>query len=146
MSALAQRAGVSKGLAYHYFADKQALRMALVDHHHQRIAALASDLPNAAPAARIASFARRLVADAETHPEPWRMLLRVLGDSRPEVPEAADLTPLFEQMGVDAPELEARFFQVSLLGIVVQAVLSPRPTPVSPLVERLISSLPGARP
>ena len=149
MAALAERAGVSKGLAYHYFPHKRALVQAVVRSRVADLGAIAATVPEGlAPAERLAAFAHAVVEGHEADPGRFRLYLRALTD--PALREAVGELPevdrggfvqLFRALGAPEPELEARFFQVGLLGILTRAATSPVHVPAGPLVDRLVRAV-----
>jgi hypothetical protein len=100
------------------------------------------------PDERLSAFARAMAAHVEANPDSYRLNLRALAD--PTLRQVAgELTgdragpghpwaEAFSAAGSEAPEIDGRLFQTSLLGILAHHVLSPRPTPVTALVDRLI--------
>lgn len=149
VDAIAANAGCSKGLVYHYFPNKRALAEAVLADWVEQVAAVAagSDVVEA-PDERLAAFARAMAAHIEANPDSYRLNLRALTD--PELRElAGELTAdragpdhpwadAFTLVGSESPDLDGRLFQASLLGIFAHHVLSPHPTPLADLVERLI--------
>lgn len=151
MAAIARRAGVSKGLAYHYFPSKDALIEAVLERRMAEVAAVAARIPEHLPARdRLAAFAHQMAADVAADPAGFRLYLRALASPDDRLAgvvsgfDRGSLAPLFATLGADDPEAEARFFTTCLLGILTRLAVSPVPTPAAPLVDRLIRTLPEA--
>ena len=153
LDVLARRAGVSKGLAYHYFPSKDALVTAVIHRRIDEVAEIARSVPvDLPPRERLAALAHAFAADVARDPAGFRLYLRVLArpDTQDAVAPAAtasdpgSLVPLFEALGTSNPAEDARFFQVSLLGILTHLAISPVPSPPEPLVDALIRTLPEA--
>ncbi|MEM9613948.1 MAG: helix-turn-helix domain-containing protein [Actinomycetota bacterium] len=149
VGAIAEEAGCSKGLVYHYFPTKQALAEAALEAWLATVGQLAASVADIEdPAERLAAFARAMAAFVADHPDDYRLNLRSLTDPSlrdvaaqqvddrlgPEHPWGA----AFERLGSSVPHLDGRLFQASLLGIFAHHVLSPVPTDVAALVDRLI--------
>ena len=147
VDAVVAEAGCSKGLFYCYFPTKQALAEAILTDWLAAVSQLATDDdPEATPGQRLAGFARRMASYVEANPDAYRLYLGALTDpglrqlagaltiDRPGAAEAW----MASFPSSDAPDLDGLLFQTSLLGIFAHHVLSPRPTPVTELVERLI--------
>lgn len=95
MADVASAAGVSQGLAYRYFADKEALFRALIeDLMHPALATMEHlrDVPSS-PGKRLATLISMLVHGRREHPEFFQLLSQVLGDD--EMP--ADLRERVER-------------------------------------------------
>ncbi len=147
IASIARRAGSSKGLVHHYFPTKRDLIAAVLATRIEHMTALAKQQPSGLGAAdKLRWWARAIAADADANPSRFRLYLRALtDDDLREIaggfvpPASKDWRSLFA--GRAEPALEARFFQVSLLGILTQRALSPHPTPAGPLVERLLQAV-----
>ena len=151
MAAIARHAGVSKGLAYHYFPSKDDLVGAVVQRRINEVHAIAAAVdPTLPPRARLEALARGLVAQVEQDRSAFRLYLRVLAgpDAQQHLASAVmaappgRLAPLFEALGSTAPEVEARFFLACVLGVLTQLAVSPIPTPTEAVLQRLFRSLP----
>ncbi|MBX2804284.1 MAG: TetR/AcrR family transcriptional regulator [Myxococcales bacterium] len=145
---IAQRAGVSKGLLFHYFPDKTALVAAVVQRHVARVAAVAAAVPaDLEPPERLAAFAHAVAEQVDAEPEGFAVLIRALTDPQLRriaggfAVDRAEMVGLFEALGAADPDLEARFFQVAMLGILAHRVLSPVEVAVGPLVSRLLAAV-----
>lgn len=147
MSAVAGRAGVSKSLVFRYFDTKEALAQAVVSERVADLTRLGAGLEAAEPAARLRAFAHGMADRVEAEPTRFALYLRVLSDPElralagPLAPDRGAWVALFADLGASEPELEARFFQVALLGILTHRALSPTPVPVRPLVDRLLATV-----
>ncbi|MCB9763765.1 MAG: TetR/AcrR family transcriptional regulator [Alphaproteobacteria bacterium] len=145
---IARRAGVSKGLVHHHFPRKDDLVEAVVHLRVSEVGGLAAELPEGLPPAeRLAGFARAVVTQVEADPARFRLYLRALTDDETRtiaggfVQDRRAWTALFQALGAPDPELDARFFQVGLLGLLAHRVLSPHPVDTAPLVERLLAAV-----
>ncbi|MEM8924145.1 MAG: helix-turn-helix domain-containing protein [Actinomycetota bacterium] len=149
VAAVADRAGISKGLVHSYFPAKDDLVVAAVERYVAGVAELAAEVPpEHSPAQRLAEFARAIGRRTDEDPAWFLVHLRALAD--PEVRRIAGATSdgsgwakAFAELGADDPELEGRFFQSALLGILTHRVTSPVATPVGDLIERLLLSTVG---
>ncbi|MEM7327036.1 MAG: TetR/AcrR family transcriptional regulator [Actinomycetota bacterium] len=149
VSAIAAEAGCSKGLVYHYFATKEELAEAILVDWLGQVSELAATVAHLDdPVARLAGFARAMAVHVAANADGYRLNLRSLTD--PALRGiAADMTDdrsgpdhpwadAFSHLGSDAPAVDGRLFQTSLLGVFAHHVLSPVPTDVVGLVDRLI--------
>ncbi|MEM7273752.1 MAG: TetR/AcrR family transcriptional regulator [Actinomycetota bacterium] len=149
VDAIAAEAGCSKGLVYHYFPTKEALAEAILIDWLAQVATLAASVADIAdPVDRLAGFARVMGTHVEANADGYRFNLRSLTD--PALREvAAKLSShrsgadhpwaeAFEALGSDDPVTDGQLFQTSLLGIFTHHVLSPVPTDVAGLVDRLV--------
>lgn len=152
---VAERADCSKGLLYHYFPSKRALAEAVVVRWRSTLTQLAATVAEeTSPERRIVAFTRAVARHVETHPATYRLQLRAMTDPALQG-VAADLVAgnedagetwasAFAALGSQRPALDGRLFQTSLLGILAHHVLSPQPTPVRELVERLLERTLGS--
>lgn len=148
---VAQRAGVSKGLIYHYFPSKQALIGQVLERHGTRMHTATRDLAKEGlhPRDELRAIAHAMVEAVEGDPDGYRMMLRALAS--PDVqhavavsmggPRREILEERLRALGCADPALEARFLQTGLLGILVHRTLSPFPTETAPLVDRLVDAI-----
>ena len=151
MAALAKHAGVSKSLAYHYFPNKDALIQAVLDDRIDALAEIAAHVPEGLPAVdRLRAFAHAVAEATVADSARFRLYLRALTDPelrervrQASLPDRAGFVDLFRAMGAFEPELEADFFQSALLGVLVRSAVSPRPTRVAQLVDRLLDAVIG---
>lgn len=156
IAAVAREAGASKGLVYHYFDSKDALLDGVLAHHIDHIAALAASVPaDLPPAARLRAFASAMAASVQADPSGYRLLLRTLAHPtggeriRAQVRAHADafqqradqLAAVFAALGADDPSVEARFFQSTLLGLLVLLATSPTPPDADAVIARLMRAL-----
>lgn len=156
IAALAREAGVSKGLVYHYFETKDDLLDAVLASHIERVAAIAASVPDDLPhAARLRAFATAMAASVQADPAGYQMLLRTLahptggGRIRAQVraqagafQQRADaFATIFAAMGAEDPSVEARFFQSTLLGLLVLLATSPVQPDAGAIIDRLMRAL-----
>lgn len=147
MVAVAHRAGVSKALVFRYFETKEALGRALVQRRISELGRIAAGLPEGEPPARLRAFAVAMANEVERDPKGFTLHLRALLDpdlralAGPLAPDRSGWVSLFATLGAHDPELEARFFQVALLGVLTHRVVSPTPVPIRPLVDRLLTAI-----
>lgn len=152
ISQIANAAGVSKGLAYHYFETKTDLVKAVVLRRLEEVQELAAEIdPKLPPRERLLSFAASVIEHSQRDPERFRLYLQALAHPQFRstvgslgIDSNADgMHALFRALGSAQPELDARFFTVTLLGIVTHLVLSPEPADGAVLLERLGRQLPS---
>lgn len=75
LSDVAQRAGVAKSLLYQHFASKDALLVALVEHHGAAmLSALAANGQHGDASDRLRSGLQAIVTYANEHPAAWQLL------------------------------------------------------------------------
>lgn len=147
--AIAERAGVSKGLVHHYFPTKDALIIGVVSARQQAIAAqLAQAPPDLSPVQRIAWAAQRMIEDVARDPAQFRVLLRAICD--PEVharvqqlvAPSQGWSAAFQQTGVEDAEERARFFRAALLGVLTTLATSADSPDTAALTRQLVRLLP----
>ncbi|MEN0062298.1 MAG: helix-turn-helix domain-containing protein [Myxococcota bacterium] len=150
MAALASRAGVSKGLAYHYFPSKQALVEAVVQQRIEVVASAMAALPDhGSPADRLLAAGTALLEAGQGKSNTFHLYLRALTDpalrhAMTDVATRVDRTAFeafFVELGAEDPALEARFFQVGMLGILTHLATSPVPVDGKRLVQRLVHAI-----
>ncbi|MEM9465010.1 MAG: TetR/AcrR family transcriptional regulator [Actinomycetota bacterium] len=149
---IATEAGLSKGLLYHYFPSKRALAEAIIEDWTTTVATAGAEAPSDGdpPAQRLAATLRAIAGIVEARPAQYRMYLLALGDPAfreiagdmtGDAPHTHPWAPILEAAASDAPGVDAELLQASLIGIFAHHVLSPRPTAVTPLVDRLLHHL-----
>lgn len=144
---VARRAGVSKGLVYHYFDTKQQLLAAVMSRGAERVeAALARHDPAAGAAALPALVMEVLGLVAEDLPY-WRLrfALRMRPDLREELALdrwSRDLEEALEAglraAGSRAAAAEARALAAAVEGVAQQYVLDPDGYPIVEVAEAVV--------
>lgn len=149
IQAIAERAGVSKGLVYHYFPTKGDLVVGVITQRQRAVAELIADVPaELSPLDKLARVVRRVVADVVREPAHFRVVLRASCD--PDIqtyiqsldsPSSYWLT-LFEGLGADRPAERAQFFRAALLGVLTTLATSNDDPDPDGLTRQLLALLP----
>lgn len=148
---IADAAGISTGLTYHYFDSKDQLLRAVFDNCMAIIsAAIVEASTQHAPAERLPHLLRRLFAMLESDPEFWSLfymmrtqpaILEILGDdfrlwtARLREIFIADLRAAARPQ----PEMEALLLYSLVEGTIQQYLLDPDHYPLQAVVEQIIS-------
>lgn len=150
---IAERAGVSKGLPYHYFKSKEALLAAALRSRLDDLLELTERverLPD--PETRLEALFDGLISHARERPEVFRFYLSVVlgaGGERLDgvaarLREPMDvylgrLRDIFVDVGSADPETDAQLFRAVLLGVCVR-LASGVEVPIPALKQRLLDT------
>lgn len=159
MATVAETAGVSKGLPYHYFGSKAELARAIVAAHLERVVAELSGWPDGPPLARLRWFARTALDHALRNASSYRLFLSlalqpttrelVLAevDRLRSVLDVVDvgLQSIFSDLGVDDEVSEAMVFRAAVDGLIQYALIAPEGFPVDEAASRLVRRYAGGR-
>ncbi|MAT97153.1 MAG: hypothetical protein CL608_08425 [Anaerolineaceae bacterium] len=152
---IATEAGLSVGLMYHYFSNKESLLQAVFDTVMARIdEAITAVLQNNPPGERLALLLHTIFDLLAGEPEFWALfymlrtqpaIMAVLGDDFRQ--RTASLRGCFieelELAGQTAPELEAYYLYSVIEGAIQQYLLDPTNYPLADIVEKMISQFGG---
>lgn len=152
---IATEAGLSVGLMYHYFSNKESLLQAVFDYVMARIdEAITAVLQNNPPGERLASLLHTIFDLLASEPDFWALfymlraqpaIMAVLGDDFRQ--RTASLRGCFieelELAGQTAPELEAYYLYSVVEGAIQQYLLDPANYPLAAIVEKMISQFGG---
>ena len=152
---IATEAGLSVGLMYHYFSNKESLLQAVFDYVMARIdEVITAVLINKPPGERLPDLLRAIFDLLAGEPEFWGLLysLRtqpaisaVLGDDFRQ--RTATLRGCFidelDRAGWPDPELEAYYLYSMVEGVIQQYLLDPANYPLAAIVEKMISQFGG---
>lgn len=147
---IAEQAGVSTGLMYHYFSSKEDLLHAVFDHCMGILgSAFAASQQSADPVERIASLLRTMFDLLERDPEFWGLfymlrtqpaILNELGDAfRQWTARLRDLlTDNLRGAGRADPEIDALLLYSLIEGTIQQYLLDPAHYPLAVVASRII--------
>lgn len=152
MREIADRAGVSKGLAYHYFDSKEALLVAALRSRLQSLLEATERMAeHDGPAHRLASLTDDLLRQVARRPEVFRLYLELtmqaragaLREAASELRESMEaylgrVTALFEALGADEPGVDALLFRSALLGVCMRLVVGSEEPDLPALRTRLL--------
>jgi len=153
---LAQEAGVSEGLFYHYFPSKQKLLASIRDRVFTDIrATLARSAAQAERGRRTEGLVRALLGTFRTHQQFWRFALFDRSNAIVKLTLEPDLTKLsrdvrsrlldaVEQDGFRLPEVETELLFATIEGISERFIRDPANYPFGAVVDHFISTLPRA--
>ncbi len=154
MAEIAQVAGVSKGLAYHYFASKEELLISIAEQRLQQYLPLLKGLREIVDAEKRLYFLVNFVFDElveKTDELRFYNALYLNADGVRAISQAmkkyqtqfdqqfAAEKKLLRDLGFADPELEAIFLRSTIQGIALEYMLSPKDYPLQQMKERLIS-------
>lgn len=153
MSRVAEAAGVSKGLPYHYFGSKAALARAVIERHLSAIAERLSVWPEGPPADRIRWFLDAALGHARANQSSYRLYLSLALQpaTRDLVLEEVarqgealtglygELEQIFRAYGHDEPETEAVVLRATVDGLIQYLLLDPERFRIQEAVNRLLS-------
>ncbi len=152
---IATVAGLSVGLMYHYFDNKESLLQAVFDFVMARIdEAITAVLLNNPPGERLANFLHTIFDLLASEPEFWALfymlrtqpaIMAVLGDDFRQ--RTASLRGCFieelDKAGYVDPELEAYYLYSVVEGAIQQYLLDPANYPLADIVEKMIAQFGG---
>lgn len=154
MSEIAKEAGVSKGLAYHYFSSKEDLLVSLAEQRLQQYLPLFKGLNEIVDAEERLDFLINFVSDELVKKiDELRFYnalylhadgVRAIGKAMKKYQAQFDQQFLAEEkllrdLGFANPELEAIYLRSILQGISLEYMLSPKDYPLQQMLEMLIS-------
>lgn len=159
MARVAEAAGVSKGLPYHYFSSKHELAREVVASHLKDITGVLSAWPAGSPSDRLAWFLRQALTHARSHQPSYRLYLslalqpatRALVLEEVECHRAAldeldlRLRTLFGELGHPDPGTAAVVLRATVDGLIQYLLVAPDAFPLEDAVERVLSLHTGAR-
>lgn len=157
MEQIARRAKVSKGLAYNYFASKEALLAAVIEHWFAELEGLwnaVAALPR--PLEKLQRFLDLFCDSVRRDRDLYRLYLTVFLelDYLAAVQQAAERSPrltrqvamiraasraLFRELGAADPEAEVAFFRLLTSGLVAEYIMAPRDFPLEAIKSRILS-------
>ncbi|HEV8051746.1 MAG TPA: helix-turn-helix domain-containing protein [Parachlamydiaceae bacterium] len=154
MSEIAKEAGVSKGLAYHYFSSKEDLLVSIAEQRLQEYLPLFKGLNEIIDAEERLNFLVNFVfGEIEKKTDELRFYnalylhadgVRAIGQAMKKYQVQFDQQSLEEEkllrdLGFTNPELEAIYFRSILQGISLEYMLNPKDYPLKQMKEMLIS-------
>ena len=153
MSGVAEEAGVSKGLPYHYFESKAALARAVIANHLAAVQAKLSEWPEGSAEDRLRWFVETALGHARANQGSYRLYLSlalqpatrelVLDEvaRQGETLYALDdhLAGIFLALGYDAPETAAVVLRATVDGLIQYLLLDPDRFPIEEAVDRILS-------
>ena len=152
---IAQHAGISVGLMYHYFDSKESLLRAVFDHCMMLLSTgSALDFQNAPPEERMSTLIRSLMAILVDDRDFWALfymlrtqpaITRLLGDDfRTWTRALRDLFIMeLQQLGRPNPTLEAYMLYSLLEGTIQQYLLDPDNYPLDAVVNEIVRQYGG---
>ena len=158
MARVAEAAGVSKGLPYHHFENKEALGRAVISRHLDAILEVLQRWPDGDPADRLRWFLDQALGHARRNQSSYRlylslalqpgtreMVMEEVGRRR-ESFAAVDraLAGIFEGLGHPRPETEALVLRATVDGLIQYLLMAPEQFPEPDAVSRLMA-LHGSR-
>ena len=150
MKAIADAAGMSPGLIYHYFDGKESLLHAIFEESMRDVlASFAAADAAPAPADRIEALVRASVRILREHLSFWRLsygarmqgsVLAALGDRLPRwtAEITRTLARYFREAGAPEPELEAALLFALIDGVSQHYALDPARYPLDEVAERIV--------
>ena len=154
MAEIAKEAGVSKGLAYHYFTSKEDLLVRIAEQRLQQYFPLFKALNEIVDAEERLCFLINFVSDElvkKTDELRFYNALylhadgvRAIGEAMKQYQDQFDQQFLAEEkllkdLGFANPELEAIFLRSTIQGISLEYILNPKDYPLEQMKEMLIS-------
>lgn len=153
MARVAEAAGVSKGLPYHYFDGKSELARAVVAGHLDGILQVLSTWPDGPPMARLRWFLETALSHAERNQSSYGLYLSLAlqPSTRPMVMEEVErrrvalgaldgeLRTVFAALGCDDPDTEAVVLRATVDGLTQYLLMAPEHFAVEEAVERVLS-------
>lgn len=153
MSEIAKEAGVSKGLAYHYFSSKEELLVSIAEQRLQQYFPLFKGLNEIVDAEERLIFLINFVSDEliektnelrfynalYLHSDGVRAIQKAMEKYRPQFDQQfLAEEKLLKDLGFSNPELEAIFLRSTLQGISLEYILNPQDYPLQQMKEMLI--------
>ena len=156
--AIADGAGVSPGLLYAYFDDKEALLLALLEEEMDEVrASFAEAEAEGPPEARVERLVRAALAGVRRRPDFWRLsyglrmqgaVLDGMGERMRVWSESirGTLEGYLREAGYPEPEAEARVLFGLIDGVAQHATLEGDGYPLEQVVERIVARYRGPAP
>ena len=151
---IARQAGLSKGLAYHYFESKQAILEAIIEEGFaeiERMMTVALDVED--PHQKLVVLLERTFAVTEQDSEFWRVFTGLI--LQPDIWEGfqqrfmkffegviGSFVDLFASLGFEDPRAEALLFAATLDGIMLHFILDQPEYPLEQVKNGLIRRYP----
>jgi len=153
MAQVAEAAGVSKGLPYHYFASKDDLAKAVVASHLTEVWDVLSSWPAVGPEERLRWFVSTALNHARAHEDSYRLYLslalqpatRDLVMAEVERRRAMlvgvdeELRSIFAELGHADPEAAALVLRVTVDGLIQYLLIAGDAFPISEAVSRVMA-------
>ena len=154
MNDIAKQAKVSKGLAYHYFENKEAILVALADERLKQWTSLVARMELISdPAERLIFLVEYVLSELEAKTAELRFFnsLYLTQDGVQAIAKAMEKYKpqldrlffqehkLFTELGYKNPGLEATFFRSTLQGISLEYILGPKDYPLNQIKNALIN-------
>ncbi len=150
MEKIATRAGVSKGLIYTYFKNKEDLLLELLESGLERISEkLDPNHDGVLEKHELLRFVRVMFEELQNNPDLWKMYFGL--SFQKDVMEIAQerlqnkvepiykmLYQYFEQQGYARPMVEAVFFGSLMDGLGFNFILSPENFPLEEIIEKVL--------
>lgn len=158
MADIAKKAGVSKGLAYHYFASKEAILVELADRRLREWLPLAEGLESIkSPAKRLAFLVDFVLTELREKTPLLRFYNNLyLSEEGVGAIEKASQKykdkferlfraekQLFSDLGFAGPEMESLYFRSLLQGISLEYMLDPKNYPLDRMKKHLLKKYKG---
>jgi AcrR family transcriptional regulator len=153
MATVAAAAGVSKGLPYHYFENKEALARAVVAEHLDAVLTEIRRWDGTTPESRLAWYVERALAHAASRAPSYRLFLSLAMQpatrglalaevaSRQEQLSRIDeeLSRIFKELGHPEPETEALVVRATVDGLVLYLLMTGEAFPIDEAVRRVVA-------
>lgn len=152
---IATEAGLSVGLMYHYFDNKESLLRAVFDYVMARIdATITAALQNSPPGEVLPNLLRTIFDLLAGEPEFWALfymlrtqpaIMVILGDDfqqRTGMLRTCFIDEL-TKAGAENPELEAYYLYSVVEGAIQQYLLDPANYPLAAIMEKMIAQFGG---
>jgi AcrR family transcriptional regulator len=149
---LAEEAGVSEGLVYHYFPSKRRLLAAIRDRVFADIRGAIAREQHGPDRGRAERIVRGILSSFRSHRDFWRMALFNRGDAEVSSTLEAGMTKLsgeahralaraLEREGTRTPGIEAELLLATIEGV-TQRFVSDDEYPIDEVTEALVRTLP----
>jgi len=153
MARVAEAAGVSKGLPYHYFAGKGELARAVVADHLDEIIQVLSTWPEGSPEARLRWLLEKALSHAKRNqssyglylslalqPSTRQMVMEEVGRRSVELEGLeGEIRAIFTALGSADPTTEAVVLRATVDGLIQHLLMAPEQFAVEEAVERVLS-------
>lgn len=151
---LAEEAGVSEGLFYHYFPGKRRLLAIIRDRVFADVRTAIKLDPSVMPGRCAEQIVRALLASFRTHREFWRMALFNQGESAVRATLETEMTRLADEVqraleralerdGARKPKIESELLFATIDGV-TQRFVRYEDYPIDAVTEALVRKLDGA--
>ena len=154
MARVAEAAGVSKGLPYHYFESKEAIAAAVVAGHLDSVLRMLAHWPGGEPADRLEWFLETALEHARHNQESYRLFLSLglqpatrtlvldeIERRRAEL-DAVDeeLRSIFGALGRRSPEADAMLVRATVDGLIQYLLMAPGRFPDAEAAMRVVAA------